>query len=124
MFDCTEAARVVGAVLSSDDVRRATYYLSPGLTIKATRTRRVDKREKAESYIVTVGRPNYAERKFIKVAKAAGEPFPVKKVQLTFWPKKQKVKDSKVKRLARKAKAGRRLTRKEIKSLSAAALGK
>jgi hypothetical protein len=33
--------------------------------------------------VVTIGKPNYAERKFIELAKKAGEPFPIKKIQLT-----------------------------------------
>lgn len=34
--------------------------------------------------VLTIGRPNYLERDFIKKCKKAGEPFPVKKVQLKF----------------------------------------
>jgi len=40
--------------------------------------------------VLTIGRPNYAEREFIKLCKKAGEPFPVKKMQLKFYPKKKK----------------------------------
>lgn len=68
---------------------KATKYLSEKLTVKATR-----KRYKAYKagwrkgdnvdIIFTVGRPNYEEREFIKQCKKAGEPFPVKKIQLRF----------------------------------------
>lgn len=72
----------------ADDRRlyRATRYITHKHTLKITRARPVDRREKAETYILTVGAPNYAEREFIKRAVAAGEPFPIKKTQLQFWP--------------------------------------
>jgi hypothetical protein len=34
--------------------------------------------------IVTIGKPNYAEREFVKLLKKAKEPFPVKKIQFKF----------------------------------------
>ena len=76
--------------LEDSTVRRATIYLSPKLTAKATRQRRYNKRDTRETFLVTVGVPNYAEQIFIKLCKKAKEPFPVKKVQLRFWPKKKK----------------------------------
>lgn len=98
MFPCTEAAKVFGALLASNDNRRATLYLSPGLTFKATRTARVDKRQRQEHYVVTIGKPNWHERERIKVFKRAGEPFPVKKVQLTLFPAKKPAKGRKRRR--------------------------
>jgi hypothetical protein len=76
--------------LENPDVRRATIFVSPKLTAKATRQRKYDRRAKAETFLVTVGVPNYLERAFIKLLKKAKEPFPVKKVQIKFWPKKKK----------------------------------
>jgi len=76
---------VAGLVLDGG-ARRATKYLSEKLVVKATihcRARR------GASLVLTVGRPNYAERQFIKACKAAGESFPVKKPQIQ-WPKKPK----------------------------------
>lgn len=63
---------------------RATKYISKKLTVKATRIGKVDKREKSDNIRLTIGRPNYAERSFIKDLIVAKEPFPVKKVQLKF----------------------------------------
>lgn len=66
---------------------KATKYLSEKLTIKATRKRfkgRIDKRSRIAEIVFTVGGPNYEEREFIKVCKKAGEPFPVKKIQMRF----------------------------------------
>lgn len=62
--------------------KRATKYLSPKVTIKATRQGKVDRRNHQMTILVTFGRPNWREQKFIKMAKKAKEPFPIKKIQL------------------------------------------
>ena len=69
--------RVVATCLKVQ-ARKAIFYVSPKLTIKATR--RLTGRNRAE-LIVTIGRPNYEERKFIKLCAKAKEQFPVKKIQ-------------------------------------------
>ena len=38
---------------------------------------------------LTCGKPNFAERAFVKKAVKAGEPFPVRKVQLKFPPQRR-----------------------------------
>lgn len=88
-------SRVAAALLESG-ARKATLYLSPKLTIKAIRQaykKRDGNYEKLESkrdlrlYLTfTAGAPNYEERLFIRQAVKAGDPFPVKKVQLKFLP--------------------------------------
>ena len=73
--------QVVTAVFGG--ARRATKYLSPKWIVRATAPnfkRSNDVRH--GQMVLTIGRPAYAERQFIKAAKKAGEPFPVKKVQL------------------------------------------
>lgn len=80
-------ARVVMSVLECPDLRRATLYLDDKTTVKATRQSRYDARYGAETILVTVGTPNYAERKFIRLCRKAGEPLPVRKIQLKWWPK-------------------------------------
>lgn len=83
----TDAMRsVVGALLESES-KRVTKYLSPTFTIKATRVNEVDRRYKRETFVVSVGRPNFAEREFIKAATAAGEPFPVHRIQHKAFPR-------------------------------------
>lgn len=73
------------------EAKSAIRYLSPKLVVKATHKNRPairrDERNHIE-FIVTIGKPNYAERKFIKLCQKAGEPFPVAKTQLKFYPKK------------------------------------
>ncbi len=63
-------------------VKRATKFFSPKLTLKATRRGRPDRRDKSVEMLFTIGRPNYAERQYIKRLLKAGEPFPVRKVLL------------------------------------------
>jgi predicted pyridoxine 5'-phosphate oxidase superfamily flavin-nucleotide-binding protein len=77
IVQCVEAV-LVGA-------RQATKYISEQKTVKATIHGRHDRRQQI-IMLVTIGRPNFCERKFIKLAKKAGEPFPIKKIQIK-WPK-------------------------------------
>jgi hypothetical protein len=67
----------------------ATTFVSPTLTVRATRKRfkgKVPKRGNVE-VILTIGKPNHEARAFIRTAKQAGEPFPIKKIRLTGLPK-------------------------------------
>ena len=64
---------------------KATKYVSETMTVKATRKLYGKKRlpsRKAYEIVITAGKPNYDERAFIKKLGKAGEPFPVKKVQM------------------------------------------
>jgi len=60
-------------------VKKATKYFSPTAVLKATRHGRTN------TVVVTMGKPNYQERAFIKKAKAAKEPFPIKKIQMKLF---------------------------------------
>lgn len=69
---------------------KATKFFSEREVVKATRKLydgKIDKRSKRAEILFTIGIPNYDEREFIKKAKKAGEPFPVKKI-LIRWPSK------------------------------------
>lgn len=83
----TQTIRAVGTVIAALDqpkVYHAAKFLSEKLVVKASRRRfhgKIDKRAKFEAVLV-IGGPNYREREFIKMCKKAGEPFPVKRVQL------------------------------------------
>ena len=79
----TALRQVVEAVLETG-AYKATKFLSAKETVKATRRRFRRGGGRITEVLLTVGRPNYAERQFIKKAQAAGEPFPIKKVQLKF----------------------------------------
>lgn len=71
-------------VILEGGAKTATKYLGPKEVIKATRRGKRDKRDRTVEILFTIGKPNYAERNFIRRAMAAGEPFPVKKIQLRF----------------------------------------
>jgi hypothetical protein len=90
--DTKQRTRYIGQVAECilyEDAIKATKYVSPSETIKATRRGRKDGRSKHQEMILTVGPPNYAERAFIKIARKSGEPFPIQRIQLK-WKKKDK----------------------------------
>lgn len=81
-----DVAYVVQAIMNGGTVR-ATKYVSNKLIIRATRRLfqgKIAKNGEIEM-VLTIGKPNYLEREFIKVCKEAGEPFPVKKIQLKLY---------------------------------------
>ena len=84
--------KVVSALLLTES-KKATAFLSPRLTVKATRVAydgKIDRRNRRADIVLTIGAPNYDERHFIKLAQRAGEPFPVKKVVTKPFPRKRK----------------------------------
>jgi hypothetical protein len=79
-------------ILASTGSHTATKYLSPKHVVRATRkvfNRKIDKRDRRMEIMFTDGEPNYHARKFIKRCQKAGESFPVKKIQLTHFPKRR-----------------------------------
>ena len=85
--DTYQAIADVVYVLLNNDAHRATKLLSKDMTVKVTRQGRLDTRAIRETLVVTFGRPNYREQQLIKLYKKAGEPFPVKKIQVRPYPK-------------------------------------
>lgn len=79
----------VVSLLIKTRARRAIKYISPKEIIRATRVRERGKIAKngTVTIVLTVGRPNSIEAKFVKNCVKAGEPFPVRNIQLKF-PKK------------------------------------
>ena len=70
-----------------DGAVQVTKYFSPKEIVRATVKRFHGKLYgKNREIIFTIGRPNYAERKFIKNCLKAKEPFPIKRLQLK-WAK-------------------------------------
>ena len=93
-------SRVAAALLESG-ARKATLYISPKLTVKASvpiyapRDKKGvrkypksvhDMRSSRVEILFTAGTPNFEERHFIRQCIKAGESFPVRKVQLKFLP--------------------------------------
>lgn len=81
---------VLEQIMRSDAVR-ATKYIAPNHIVRATRKSYKYRGGPKDNFeiMLTIGKPNYAEREFVKKCKKAGEPFPVKKVQLRFPMKKK-----------------------------------
>ena len=68
---------------------KAEKYLTDKLVVRATRKSYKGKFAKGNiEILLVVGKPNFAQREFIKDCKKAGEPFPVKRIQLKALPKK------------------------------------
>lgn len=86
-----EAAAIAKAYgcLADMTVKSVVVYLHPHRRVKLTRVRKPDRRSFSETVILTVGSPNYSERRFVRLCVKAGEKFPVRKVQLKFFPKKR-----------------------------------
>lgn len=85
--------QVVNAVLANR-AHRATKVLSERLTVKATvplydgkLPRRGGTRH---DIVLTIGAPNFAERKLIKACRKAGEPIPVRRILLKFPPQQRR----------------------------------
>jgi hypothetical protein len=86
----SEIGEVVRVLLVTE-AKTATKYISEKLTIRASRKLLKGKIPPSNSNIdvvLTIGRPNFEAREFIKQCKKDGEKFPVKKIQLEFPTKK------------------------------------
>lgn len=69
--------------------RSATKFMAPDFIVRVTRQFKPSRREGKATLVLTIGKPNYSERQFIKQAVKAGEPFPVKRYRLRPWPVKR-----------------------------------
>lgn len=78
----------VNDVLNIKNIRRATAYISPVLTVKATAQHKIGKRDRSITVLVTVGAPNVEEQRFIKDCKKVGMCFPLRQIQWKFWKAK------------------------------------
>jgi len=65
-------------------LRHAIKYLTPTLVVKATVMHKHIRRASQVSMVVTIGRPNYRERRYVRALKRAGVQFPCRKVQLRY----------------------------------------
>lgn len=73
--------KAVEFVLSSTEIRQAIVYQHPMLVVKLTRNHKPKAYDRGRTFSLTIGKPNYAERLFVKSLIKSGEPFPIKKVQ-------------------------------------------
>ncbi len=63
--------------------RKATKLLTPGLKVTACRRHKARKNSTSVELLLTIGKPNFAERKFIRDCQKAGEKFPIRKVRVS-----------------------------------------
>lgn len=80
----------VCATLIASDAKSAIKYIDEKTVVKATWHNKPSGRNRSETMVVSFGDPGYREAKFIATCKKAGEPFPVKKIQLRPYPIKRK----------------------------------
>lgn len=71
-------------ILLTTNAKRAVKYFSDKEIVRATFRGSRRKNSRTKEILFTIGRPNYIERKFIALCKKAGEPIPVKKIQLQY----------------------------------------
>jgi hypothetical protein len=71
--------QVVGILRADSTLRQAVKYLDERLIVKGTR--RFKPTRLHDEVLLNMGKPNFAERHFVKACIRASEPFPVKKVQ-------------------------------------------
>jgi hypothetical protein len=76
-------------VLILHGAHKATKFVSPTEKVTATRKLYNGKPGKRTEVVLTIGKPNAREREFIKHCQFSGVPFPVRKVQLKFPPKRK-----------------------------------
>ena len=77
--------KIIGELLTKQAIK-ATQYISPKLIIRAVRKRYHRKILKGNIEIsLTIGKPNWAEREFVKSCIDAKEPFPIKQIQLKLY---------------------------------------
>lgn len=87
-----QAANKAILALLGSDAKRAVVYISPKEVVSVCRRFKPRTRDTRSDFVMKFGAPNVKEALFAKLALRAGEPFPIKKVQLQPWPVKRKVK--------------------------------
>lgn len=80
---------VLESLINDSTKKRAVKYVSSKFIIRGTRGKFFRSTDNIE-ITLTIGKPNYLEREFIKLCQKAKEPFPIKKIQLQNFPKKKK----------------------------------
>lgn len=77
----SHVASVIQTLSTNRNLKSGVKYLAPDRVVKVTRQRKPERRGKSETFLVTIGKPNFLGRRFVAQCKKAGEPFPVRKVQ-------------------------------------------
>lgn len=88
-IDTKWIASVSAFLMSIEGAKSAVKYLSDKLVVKATWSNKPSKTHKGETIVITFGKPNYRECKFIADCKKAKVSFPISKIQLKYYPVKK-----------------------------------
>ncbi len=80
----------VAEALINNNAYQAIKYISPKLTLKATRQRKASSRDTRATFVFTMGRPAFREAEKVKQYKKSGICFPVINIELRFKDYKKK----------------------------------
>lgn len=83
----TSRTTIIKAItcLLETGARQCVVYQHPELSVKVTRRFKPSKRDKSVNLVLTIGKPDFSGRKFVKDCIKAGVKFPVRKPQLKFF---------------------------------------
>lgn len=86
------AATMLKMFEEDPNIKTLEYIRDPKFVIRMTRHNKSVKYPKSddrhECIIYSQGRPNYLAVRFIRQCVKAGEPFPIKKIRVKYFPKK------------------------------------
>jgi len=77
--------KMIATLQANRLLSKVTYFGATDMVVKVSRQHKSDYRDHQSTYIVTAGRPNYAEKKFIDRCFEAGQSLPLRKLQLKYW---------------------------------------
>ena len=76
----------VAALALLGHIKSAKKYLSPQLVVKGTKRGKLSRgRPWHKEVLLTVGRPNYDERAFVKQAMKDGYSFPIQQIMVRYY---------------------------------------
>lgn len=81
---------MVQNLLGNSALRQVVYYATPDSIVKLTKQGRQKVSDRRKIFVLTSGKPNSREREFIKKQKKAGAQFPLKDLQLKYFPQRSK----------------------------------
>jgi len=81
-------SRAVECVLETG-CRKATVYLDEKTVVTCTARFKPDKRRKSNDYVLSMGAPNFAGRRFVRLFKKSYGKAPSGEVAMKGWPKKK-----------------------------------
>lgn len=85
-FTPTEIAHATELIMETltaePHLRSASYYPTPDAVVTVTRRHKRDKRKAIEEYVLTIGKPNFRGRAWVKLRVKSGKAFPLRELQV------------------------------------------